>query len=74
MKLYSHHKQFLSGENFIVYDIAIFLSIKEGQSDIAFSVKRQAQASACSDLLRAMIIILKIAGPRLLSKLSNNGI
>ena len=43
LKLYSHHERFYPGENWITDDIdrmgAIFLTTKEGQSDLAFSVK-----------------------------------
>ena len=43
MKLYSPPVRYFAGENFIVEDIdkmgAIFLTTKEGQSDLAFSVK-----------------------------------
>ena len=43
MKLYSPPERYLPGENFIIQDIdrmgAIFLTTKEGQSDLAFSVK-----------------------------------
>ena len=43
MRLYSHPERFYPGENWITDDIdrmgAIFLTTKEGQSDLAFSVK-----------------------------------
>jgi hypothetical protein len=43
MKLYSHEERFFAGQNFVFEDIdrmgAIFLTTKEGQSDLAFSVK-----------------------------------
>ena len=43
MQLYSPPERYLPGENFIIQDIdrmgAIFLTTKEGQSDLAFSVK-----------------------------------
>ena len=42
MKPYSHEERFFAGQNFVVEDIdrmgAIFLTTKEGQSDLAFSV------------------------------------